>query len=374
MSEKNAIEFVPYRKFRESQRAIDEFEQLTDLAYGITQQLLFRHAKDDLSGIVIPDSPHKDLSFCMGDREIASVHLTCEWVTLDEYARRTSTLLEEVSRQASEGLLGPITHHPNTGEEILLWPPETQKRPLEQLPEPGKKIFTVQVAITARAPLAMELDDIHHFDEVQRAFLTLAHSMGKPEEVGERAKEVLYRSCLVLRWTAFEVFLRAAIHDLFRSHPHKLAKDSRAKRPSMSYADIISMSEQFTSIEALQTALVERQIEQSEAEGQSIHGLINLLKSSFAFHDDPYEAWYVLRGQRHETDYNTLLEIKEVRNALVHDGGYACEEFFDRFPNVPHRDNQIVIDDAYNTKTALVFGSVAYKIANSVVQREYHAS
>jgi len=214
---------------------------------------------------------------------------------------------------------------------------------------------------------------MHHFDEVQRTFLKLAHSMGKPEEVGERAKEVLYRSCLVLRWTAFEAFLHSAIYDLFRSHPHKLAEDSMAKRPSMSYADIISMLEQFTSIEALHAALVEPQIEQSAAEGQSVHGLINLLKSSFAFHDDPYEAWYVLRGQRYETDYNTLLEeIKEVRNTLVHEGGYACKGFFERFPNVPHRDNQIVIDDTYNTKTALVFGSVAYKIAHSVVQRKYH--
>jgi hypothetical protein len=131
MSEKNAIEFVPYRKFRESQSAIDELEQLTDLAYGITQQLLFRHVKDDLSDTVIPEPPLKDLSFCMGDREIESVHLSCEWVTLDEHASRASTSLQEVSRQASEGLLGPMQHHPKTGEEILLWPPETQKQPLE---------------------------------------------------------------------------------------------------------------------------------------------------------------------------------------------------------------------------------------------------
>ena len=303
MSEKNAIEFVPYRKFRESQHAIDEFEQLTVLAYGITQQLLFRHAKDDIIDITLPDSPDKDSSFCMADREITAVRLSCEWVTLDEYAHRAATSSEAVSKQASEGLLGPIQHHPKTGEEILLWPPETQKWPLEQLPEPGKKVFTVHEVTTARTRLAVDLDDMHRFDEVQKTFLRLARSIGKPEEVGERARESLYRSCLMLRWIAFEVFLRSAIHDLFRRHPHKLAEDSRAKRPSVSYAEIISMSEQFTSIEALQATLVERQIEQSESEGQSIHGLINLLKSSFAFHDDPYEAWYVLHGQRYETDW-----------------------------------------------------------------------
>ena len=342
------------------------------MAYCITQQLLFRHTKDDLSGIVLPYAPLKDLSYGMGDQEITSLDLLCEWVTLDEYVNRASTSLEEVSKQASEGLLGPIQHHPKTGEEILLWPPESQKLPLKQLPEPWNKRFVGTRNITGRT--SWNLDDTNRFDEVQKTFLKFAHSIGKPEEVSERAKEALFRSCLVLRWTAFEVFLRSAIHDLFRKHPHKLAESSGAKRPSMSYADIVSMSEQFTSVEALQTALVERQIEQSETEGQSIHGLINFLKSSFVFDNDPYKAWYVLNGQRHETDYNTLLEIKEVRNALVHEGVYACEEFFERFPDVPRRDNQIVIDSTYSIKTTLVFESVAYNIANSVVQRKYRAN
>jgi hypothetical protein len=71
--------------------------------------------------------------------------------------------------------------------------------------------------------------------------------------------------------------------------------------------------------------------------------------------------------------YNTLLEIKEVRNALLHEGGHVSPDFFERFPKVPQRDNLIIIDQTYGRKADLVFLGMAYKIADSVVHQRYHA-
>jgi hypothetical protein len=241
----------------------------------------------------------------------------------------------------------------------------------EKLPELGKKTFTVKVSILARAPVEMDVDNIDQYDQVQKTFLRLAHSIGKPEEVSDRVKEMLFQTCFLLRWTVFEVFLRTSIHELFLRHPCKLTYSKRSMKPSVSYKDIMTLSANFSSIDSLREALVERQIEQSEAEGQKVHGLINLLKCEFQFYDDPYKAWYVLDGQQHESDYNTLLEIKEVRNSLVHDGGSVPDTFITRFPNVPTKDHHIVIDDTYNTKAMLVFAAIAYKISDSVVQGKY---
>ena len=183
------------------------------------------------------------------------------------------------------------------------------------------------------------------------------------------AREMLYRSCFLLNWTLFEVFLRSTIHELFRMHPHMLALGNRANKPVISYADVVCLSESFSSLDALRHAMVEKQIDQNE--GQSLHSLINFLKSEFRFESDPYKAWYVFYGQGYETDYNTLIEIKKVRNALIHDGGAVSDDFMLSCPNISYRDGSIIIDEDYYLKAKLVLRSIAYGIANSIVLKKY---
>ncbi len=146
---------------------------------------------------------------------------------------------------------------------------------------------------------------------------------------------------------------------------------SRAKKASVSFADVVDISQEFASLDSLQEALVEREIDHSEAEGQSVHGLINLLKNSFKFETDPYQAWYVIRGKRHTTDYNTLLEVKDVRNALLHNDGQVNGDFMQQFPNVPYRNGELIIDDTYYLKANLVLRSIAYRIADAVTSEKY---
>lgn len=371
MNDQDPQSFAPYKRFISNLKAIDEFEELVDISLGLTQQLLFRFPKEHVKSFKPPLPEREELSFCMADQEVHSVELSCEWITLPEYAERTGTELPSVEEQAFVGNLGPVQNHPKTSEQIVIWPPEKRSLPPERLPKPGKKTFSVKLSVKARAPLSVDVDDMTQFERTQKTFLRLAHSIGKPEEVADKAQGILYRSCFLLTWTVFEVFLRSSVHALFRMHPPILAIGNRAKKASVSYADVVDLSQEFTSLDSLQQALVEREIEHSEAEGQSVHGLINLLKTSFRFETDPYKAWYVVRGERHETDYNTLLEVKEVRNALVHDGGQVDNDFMQRFPNVPCRDQTVIIDETYHLKAHLVLRSIAYRIADAVVCGKY---
>ena len=311
------------------------------------------------------------MSFCIADQEVDSVELSCEWIGLPECAERTGTDLSLIEEEASLGNLGPVQSHPKTSEKVVVWPPEKRSLPPEKLPEPGKKTFTVRLSVKASSPVGLDVDDMSQFEDTQKTFLQLAHSIGKPKQVADKARETLYRSCFLLRWTIFEVFLRSSVHALFRKHPRVLAAGNRARKASVSFADVVDLSQEFTSLDSLQEALVEREIEHSEAEGQSVHGLINLLKSSFRFETDPYQAWYVIRGERHTTDYNTLLEVKEVRNALVHDGGQVNGDFMQQFPNVPYRNGEVIIDDAYHLKAHLVLRSIAYRIADTVTREKF---
>ena len=211
------------------------------------------------------------------------------------------------------------------------------------------------------------------FDRIQRSYLSLAHSLGKPDEVAKRAEEMLNQSCFLSHWTIFEVFLRSTIQELIKRHPSKIDSGTRGKKSTLNYEEILEMTSKFSSVENLRDSLIEREIERLQAGGESVHGLINFLKSEFHFKRDPYEAWYVLKGQRHTAHYNDLMEFKEVRNALMHDGGTPPESFFERYPAVPKRGNAILIDEEYYLKAKLILSSIAFSIATCVDEGIYDA-
>jgi hypothetical protein len=364
--------FPPYRAFRRAARQIDEFADLADLSFGIAQQLLFKHPRDTLPELVVPSLAGDRLSFSMADQEVASVDLKCGWIPLGEYAEKLSVSVDEIVAKVAAGELGPTASHPTTGAQLVIWPPEEQTRPLEQLPQPGLNAYTVTLKATARAPVDVDLHDLSAFEQNQAQFLRLAHALGEPAKVAERVSEVLNRSALLLYWTAFEVFLRSTIHELLRRHPHKLGRGKRGKE-SITYEDVVVLSSGLTSVEQLRESLVQREIERSEDGGQSVHGLINFLKAEFGFKNDPYKGWYVHKGKRYETAYSDLHQLKEARNALVHQSGDVTPLFAQENPSVPIRKKVVVIDDEFYLRSVLLLHTVAYRIASSIDEEEYQA-
>jgi hypothetical protein len=363
------LSFEPYRIYMENQKYINNFSELTNLAYGLTLQLLFKYPRDKLPKIRLPRPERNELSYSMAEGEAFSLELECRWLTFSQYADKCNLDLEDVEREAADGRLGPVLKPPNREVDVIIWPPRMQTKPLSELPKPG--VAQVRVTFQARVPFELDLED--DFDQVQNIFLTLAHSRGEPEAVVKRAAEILYRSCFILQWTIFEVFVRHTVQELIRRHPSKLAAGRRGKKCSVSYDEVLEMTENLSSVETLRDTLIQREVERLQSGGESVHGLINFLKSEFHFENDPYEAWYVLDGERYTTHYQDIIELKEVRNVLVHDGGIPPDSFFETYPTLSRRDSVAVIDERYYERAVLILSSVAYSIAKTIDKGAYKA-
>jgi hypothetical protein len=298
--------------------------------------------------------------------------LECAWIPYREYAKKSGLDLKTVQKKAKELKLGPVRKHPKTGMEMLIWPPDMQSRAISELPEPGKGVWKTRIVATAEAPLRLDPTDIVAFKRIQNSYLLFAHSLGKPDEAATRARDMLNRSCFLLQWTIFEVFLRSTIYELIKRYPVKIACGNRGKKFFLSYEEILAMTNELTSIESLRDKLIQREIERMQIGGESVHGVINFLKSEFRFKSDPYKAWYYLKGKMYKAHFNDLMELKEVRNALVHDGGTPPETFFQKYPSVPRHDDAVLINDEYYLKAKLIVASIAYSIAKSIDAGKYY--
>ena len=359
--------FGPYAAYCQNVKQIREFEQLTTLSYGLALQLLFDRPREKLSTLLPKGSEDKrGVSFAMGS-QTASV--SAAWLTFREYAEKESLKVHEVEGLASEGKLGTVQTHPNSGEQVVIWPAELQAKPLRELPKPGT--YVVVESAEGTSEVEVDLEDVETFEETQRMFLAMAHALGEPNSVADRAAETLRRSCFLLHWGAFEVFLRSTILDLIRRHPSKIASTKKSGERSLTYEDILKLSEQLTSVEGLRDGIINREIERQQAGGESVDGLIKFLKREFRFDRDPYEAWYVLGGKRAKAHYGDLTEIREVRNALLHDAGKPGQSFFDQHPSVTQREKSIVIDSVFYLKARLILDSIAFSIADSIDSGAY---
>jgi hypothetical protein len=308
----------------------------------------------------------------MGDQQVENVEMVCEWVSFEVYAEREKLSTEQVETTAGEGKLGPIRES-NTGSRLLLWPPKYHTADESEWPQVGMKTFHVTTTLTAKAiHTARDPADMESFDSVQQEYLRLAHALGEPARVAERATELLNRSAFLLEWIAFEVFLRSTVHELVRRHPGSLAS-GKLGRENLTVEELMRLSAGLSDIGTLRDNLVNRVIERREYGGESIHGLLNLLKSQFKFKSDPYEAWYVLRGERRNTSYNALVELKDTRNILVHDAGRVPPEFLKAHPAVPIRNGAIVVDREFYLRATLTLRSIAFSVAHTISAGDYTA-
>ncbi|WP_288132445.1 hypothetical protein [Microbulbifer sp.] len=369
-----ALEFEPYKNYLELYDYIDNFLSISSLSYGITKQLLNKHGKADLKGIDLPEPNKKALSFSMADINVKDVEFICGWISCSEYAKKLEISEAEVIEKANIGKLGHKSEHPKSGECILIWPEEYQSKELDELPAPGKSKFKPKVSITAKAGLSIDTDELTGFEDKQMQLVRLAHAVGDKDKVTNKAETMLFQSSFLLNWTAFEVFIRESIHSLYRAHPKKLTKGQKGSAQSLSYKDIFQMSAEFDDIEKLKFSLIEMEIDKHQKDGESITGLINFLKSEFKFENDPYNAWYVLKGDKKKSSFNRITEIKDVRNALMHNAGKDVDTLIEEYPHLQREDNNLIINDDYYHETALIMKSVAFSIAKDVVSEKYRTN
>jgi hypothetical protein len=369
MSEIN-IGFPPYVAFLASKRQIYEFTELTELSYRLAQQLLFKFPKSELPHVREKRPRLEELSFSRADREFVSADLVCGWITVEDYALRIGSDVEVIREQAQRGILGPAEQHPETGEMLLIWPADYHTQPREKLPSVGKNTYEVTYRTTAHATLMTDPTDLSSFEVTQAKFLRLAHALGEPSKVAERAKEILNRTTLLLYWTVFEIFLRDTIQEMIRRHPIVLISGKRGQE-TLTYKEFATLTSGFTSLDGILERLIIRELDKSESEGESVHGLINYLKSQFCFKQDPYKTWYVFKGQSHQTSYVDLKRLKDMRNALIHGGGQVSASFLQAYPDVPVRDGFIIVDDATLLQSILLLESLAFNITDAIEREQY---
>ena len=120
--------------------------------------------------------------------------------------------------------------------------------------------------------------------------------------------------------------------------------------------------------------LVGRELARTESSGESVHGLINYLKSQFRFQMDPYDAWYIYEGHEYKTSYQELMQLKQARNALIHDAGRISDRFKREYPDVPTRYGLIVVTDSFLLRGILLLSSLAFKIAETIEEKEFSAT
>jgi hypothetical protein len=333
-----------------------------------------RHPKDALSAVEMPPLKKKELSFSMADVEVKSVGLKCTWLIIPAYSEKLGIAVEEVEKAASDGSLGPIAVHPETGNQLIIWPPEFQTYAIADLPEPGKSKFKSEVSISATASVEVDEEQQENFEDTQKKLLALAHAVGETDDLGTKAETMLFQSSFLLQWTAFEVFVRETIHELYKRHPGKLCKGQKGTAVSLSYADVFEMSESFSSINELRESIVNREIEKHKKDSASISGLINFLKAEFKFEEDPYSAWYVIEGDLRSARFEKVAEIKDVRNSLIHDAGREVAELLELYPHLVTREGDLIVSKSYYAEAVYVLRSIAFSIAKSIRSGKYKCS
>ncbi len=351
-------EFEPYLRYKKATREIDSFVEMTVISYGLTQHLLLHEESGDRPRR--PQTEAGPASWTEADIDVESAEWLHGWISLNDCAARMSVDPEIVRMRALRGDLGPVEAHPETGESMVLWPPEVRDLPDAELPRAGQSIW--RVTMRRNAYFLEELDigepDPATRGKIQNRFLQLARSLGDTAEVATRAASQLYRSGFLLHWTAFEVFLRQAVRSLLLRHPLILTQSKKSK--DFSKGEVISLLLGSRTLEGV----IEHIVDQEVAGLSGAHSLINYLKSNFHFEKDPYASWYFFREERLQTSYRQLMEARKLRNIFVHEEEQARQ--------VENSVSEMSAELYWEYR--LVFRSICHSITTSIVRDKYCVS
>ena len=360
-------DFAPFAKFMENKDLLTKHLMASELAFGLAVASL---ADTELQGSKINDPKivaRRPDSYTDADLSVGVTRLY-GWVNLEEYAELTGEKLIAVQEDARAGKLGDVEKHPKLGCEIVFWPKEKRRKKKAQSLALGMSVFSARVGKPAAFQMSFDTDDHELLSKIRSHIIHVGREvLGEPHEVFNEAKELMYRSSLLNLWTAFEAFIREAIGELVKRHPSALTNLPNGKRPALSYENVIALSHDFTDINALRNAIVSAEVARVEAGGQGVHGLINLLKSTFAWKQDPYVRKFTQEGRVCTTSYADLMEIKDVRNVLSHQQTILSVGL-QGSGKLRTREGQIALEAESFNWAALVLTAVAHGISDDILE------
>lgn len=225
---------------------IQKFRDITQLSFCLANKMLEDSSSESLKQIrkqLKPQIENNKLSYCAADREIEDIALICEWITVEEYARRLEIPISKVKQMVNSNELG----HTIVEKEVtyIIWPKDKQSINLEDLPEFGKKTYTIKMSQKALTPINIE----HNPKDFALAL------MGKDSltmnifetETEYRLNENAFLSC----WSVFETFIKNTIHTFLDINPSILFESKKMGKETITYKEIYEYSDAFTNIEKI---------------------------------------------------------------------------------------------------------------------------
>lgn len=338
-----------YDNFINEMEKVSKFYTITTLSYAMSSHALKDTDKEKLNQIrrdIVKKSMKMDrVSYTRASVSIAEgeTDVLCEWVTLEEYAEREKIQFEQVIEEAETGKYGEI--HVADGMKYIIWPPAYQSE--KDKPEYPKKIYAVKVNQAVSFPVVVSDDSPEQ----------IAALLGDYKEFNaelERVGQLIHEQCYLSYWTIFEVFVKKLALALFELYPEIVFKNKKYGNDTIKYIDIFNTSEQFTSISSLKTYIMESIVETNgKVDNESIHSIINFIKECYMSNGvDPYKAQYVYNGEKIETSYVGLIQIKALRNSLVHDNGLITRKLLDEVDYLEQTvgESLIITDDMLSTE------------------------
>lgn len=345
-----------YKSFQSEVSLAESFYNITVSSYDlcmIVSEQTETFGKVELKKLI---NREEKPSYSPADREVGEIECICEWITVDEYATRTQQNNQEIEKNAQLGLLGKVIS--KDGRDYIIWPKEYQNS--VKKPEFGKKLFSA--SITQRASFSLNVTTKEELVSAIRS------SVKDVNGATNSAKNILNRETYLLLWTAFEQYIKQMAASLFELYPNMVFSNKKYSKEEMSYGEIFEQSNQFTDITELGQYILNSIIGNSDKSNKdSISKTIQFIRDCFLDKSvDPYNTWYVFKGDKEDINYSTIDDIRNIRNTLVHDRGRVTDELNGNQLIKTLEDDYLIVDDELLIREKIILESVAFQIYQSV--------
>ena len=347
-----------YKNVTDEYDNISNFYNLTLYTYDIALKSVNNTDKKEVGESTL-DEAH-DSSFSPADIKINDIKKTCEWISLDAYAKKTGTIIETIEEKSQSGDLGEVRE--KNGVKFVIWPPE--KAGNENLPPLlDEQNYEMEVVFeeTISTKEGLTLGEIY----------SLLGPKDVLTESTSQAALLLNRETFLLYWSTFEQYIKNLTASLFDLFPEQVFNNRKYGKNQMTYLEIFEGSSRFTNIQELKERIIDSIIGNPNTEKESIFKMITFIRDCYLTKDvDPYNTWYVFKGNQETIDSSVINQIRILRNAIVHHNG-EMKEGWDTINLIKQPDdNRVVVDEDLLLKTKLILQAISYNIFNLITENE----
>lgn len=177
------------------------------------------------------------------------------------------------------------------------------------------------------------------------------------------AQEILNRETYLLYWAAFEQYVKQMEVVLFEIFPDEVFKNKKYGKETMSLLDIFVQSKKFTDMAELRDYILNSIIGlASQGNNDSVSKTIQFIRDCFIEKSkDPYVLWYVYEGERYQTSYVDIDNIRNIRNALVHKNGNMSKGLIDN-SLLTEQGDTIIVSEKFLEREFLILETVGYNL------------